>query len=292
MIECFSTKCPDSSKKYLHATVIKFFINSASLFFFYLQTTKSLNNTYLSPALPQSVGHKEVSQEARRSQTMMDQSCVSVNLRVLINKPKHFQAGKISQYYENWLKLTSDKSLLDIVKNGYDIVFESESCSRCHRQDIKFNKNEKTIKTSLLSELFEKHVIEKSIHEQGEIISNIFVRPNPDGSHRFILNLSHLNDHVEKVHFKMENLKSALQLVKRNCFFGKVDLKDVYFSCGVNHRSKKYLKFLWQGELWVFTCLANGLSPAPRVYTKLLKIVSEYDQERPQSQTADNPMAP
>ena len=204
---------------------------------------------------------------------MMDQSCVSVNLRVLKNKPKNFQAGKISQYYENWLKLTSDKSLLDIVKNGYDIVFESEPCSRCNRQEIKFNKNEKTIITSLLSELFEKHVIEKSIHEQGEVISNIFVRPKPDGSHRLILNLSHLNDHVEKVHFKMETLKSALQLVKKNCFFGKVDLKDAYFSCGVNHRSRKYLKFLWQGELWVFTCLANGLSPAPRVYTKLLKPV-------------------
>ena len=54
---------------------------------------------------------------------MMDQSCVSVNLRVLKNKPKNFQASKISQYYENWLKLTSDKSLLYIVKNGYDIVF-------------------------------------------------------------------------------------------------------------------------------------------------------------------------
>ena len=72
----------------------------------------------------------------------------------------------------------------------------------------------------------------------------------------------------------METLKSALQLVKKNCFFGKVDLNDAYFSCGVNHRSRKYLKILWQGELWVFTCLANGLSwAAPWVYTKLLKPV-------------------
>ena len=88
-----------------------------------------------------------------------------------------------------------------------------------------------------------------------------------------LLNLSHLNDHVEKVHFKMETLKSALQLVKKKCFFGKVDLQDAYCSCYVNHHSRKYLKFLCQGELWVFTCLANGLSPAPRVYTKLLKPV-------------------
>ena len=29
-----------------------------------------------------------------------------------------------------------------------------------------------------------------------------------------------------------------------------------------------------------------------RQYVNLLKIVSEYDQEKPQSQTADNPVAP
>ena len=42
--------------------------------------------------------------------------------------------------------------------------------SRCNRQERNFNKKEKTIITSLLSDLFEKHVIEKPIHEQGEVI--------------------------------------------------------------------------------------------------------------------------
>ena len=35
---------------------------------------------------------------------------------------------------------------------------------------------------------------------------------------------------------------------------------------------------------WIYTCL--------KALFKLLKILSEYDQEIPQSQTADNPVAP
>ena len=62
---------------------------------------------------------------------MMDQSSVSVNSMISKNKPKEFQAGKISQHYEIWLKIISDKSLLNIGTNGYDIAFESGLCSRC-----------------------------------------------------------------------------------------------------------------------------------------------------------------
>ena len=46
----------------------------------------------MGPAFTQSVGHEEVSQEVRRPQTMMDQSCLSVNLRILKNKPKLFSS--------------------------------------------------------------------------------------------------------------------------------------------------------------------------------------------------------
>ena len=38
--------------------------------------------------------------------------------------------------------------------------------------------------------------------------------------------------------------------------------------------------------------VSKHTSPVPLKITKLPKIVSEYDQEIPQSQTADNPVAP
>ena len=51
-----------------------------------------------------------------------------------------------------------------------------------------------------------------------------------------------------------------------------VDLQDAYWhSVPINEKCPKYLKFSWQGELFQFTCLPNGLASAPRLFTKLLK---------------------
>jgi hypothetical protein len=35
----------------------------------------------------------------------------------------------------------------------------------------------------------------------------------------------------------------------------------------------KFLRFSWNGRIFEFRCMAFGLAPAPRVFTKLTKIV-------------------
>ena len=47
--------------------------------------------------------------------------------------------------------------------------------------------------------------------DPDEFISNIFVRPTSDGSIREILSLKPFNQqYVDKIHLKMESLKSAM----------------------------------------------------------------------------------
>ena len=69
----------------------------------------------------------------------------------------------------------------------------------------------------------------------------------------------------------MEHLESAVKLVERNCFLASIDLKDVYYSVSIHKSCRKYLNFLWNSRLYQFTCLAQVLSCAPRVFTKLMK---------------------
>lgn len=88
-----------------------------------------------------------------------------------------------------------------------------------------------------------------------------------------ILNLKYLNECVEYHHFKMETLKTALNLVTRNCFFGSIDLTDAHYSCKVDEHDRTYLRFLWEGQKYQYTCLPNGLATAPRIFTKLMKPV-------------------
>ena len=88
-----------------------------------------------------------------------------------------------------------------------------------------------------------------------------------------ILNLNDLNEQIEKHHFKMDSLWSAVRLMPPNCFMASIDLTDAYYSVPIANEHRKYLRFYWQGSLYEYTCLPNGLSPAPRYFTKLMKPV-------------------
>ena len=70
----------------------------------------------------------------------------------------------------------------------------------------------------------------------------------------------------------MEGLKQLKDLLRQNDLMVEVDLKDVYFSIPLHPETQKYVRFQWKGNLYQFLCLYFGLGPAPRIFTKLLKI--------------------
>ena len=70
----------------------------------------------------------------------------------------------------------------------------------------------------------------------------------------------------------MKTLLSIVRLVKKNCCMASLDLKDAYYTVGVNPSHRKYLCFMWKNVLYQFTCLLNALSSCPRKFTKLLKL--------------------
>lgn len=188
-----------------------------------------------------------------------------------INTPTFFRAGNISNHFDTWRQVTSDSNLLNIVKNGYHIEFHStptQSHSCIHKV---FNDRENSIISAEIDNLLAIQAVNKVEPCSSQFVSPIFLRPKPDGSHRLILNLRDLNAFVENHHFKMETLKTALHLVKPECFFASIDLSQAYYSVPIAICCRKYLRFLWNNDLYEFTCLPFGLSPGPRVFTKLLK---------------------
>jgi len=182
-------------------------------------------------------------------------------------------AGRLKHFSSQWLNITSDYFILDSVTQ-YKIEFaaafpQQESVPR----EICFSLPEQHIIQNELDKLLKKGVIKETTHCEGEYISTIFIRPKKDGTYRLILNLKNLNEHVEYHHFKMDTLQSAIRLMKRNCYMASVDLRDAYYSVPIDEEYQKFLRFSWRGKLFQFTCLPNGLSCAPRLFTKILKPV-------------------
>lgn len=119
--------------------------------------------------------------------------------------------------------------------------------------------------------MLSKGIIEPAISCKDEILSSIFTCPKKDGSYRIILNLKQFNKWIPYQHFKMDTLKSIINLIEKDSFLASLDLKDTYYSIPVARDHQKYLRFLWWGQLFQFTCLPNGLSCCPRKFTKLMK---------------------
>ena len=88
-----------------------------------------------------------------------------------------------------------------------------------------------------------------------------------------ILNLKELNSFVEYEHFKIDSLRSVIGLMTPNCYMASIDIKDAYYTVPIAIEHQKYLKFAWRDKLYQYTCLPNGLSSAPRIFTKIMKPV-------------------
>jgi len=136
-----------------------------------------------------------------------------------------------------------------------------------------FNKHETEIIDAEILKLLDQKVIVEADFEEGQYISPIFLRQKKNGEYRLILNLKKLNESMPYHHFKMETFESALSIVTKNMYFCSIDIRNAYYSVPIADEHQKYLRFVWRGKLFQFTCLPNGLCCGPRKFTKLMKPV-------------------
>ena len=118
--------------------------------------------------------------------------------------------------------------------------------------------------------LWFRNVITKTSPMLGQIFYSIFLRPKKDGSYSFlIVNLKTFNEAVSHYHFKMVALSTITKLVTKNCFMAAIDLMPIIHSHQI-FRSQ-FLRLFGMAPYMIFTCLPNGLSCAPMIFTKILK---------------------
>jgi hypothetical protein len=198
-----------------------------------------------------------------------------VNQWQLMSK-QTFIAGNLSNHYAMWTCLTSDRSILEAI-SGYKLDIAEFPSSGGYHRPIRFSDKEKLVVAQEIELLLKKGVVRLVQHEAGEFISNIFTRTKKDSAkYRVILNLSDLNQLLYYFHFKMDTLQNAVKLVTKNCFCASIDLSDAYYTVNVADDMRKFLRFEFGGDLFEFTCLPNGLSPGPRIFTKIMKVPLSY----------------
>ena len=180
--------------------------------------------------------------------------------------------GRVRMFVSQWYKLTKDPKIINMIK-GCSIDVQQDIDQTRPMQPLHFSAEETAQIDEHISELFRKNAIKEFEHEKGEFISNIFLCPKKDGGARVILNLKKFNLNLEKISFRMETLETIIQLVTENCWMTKIDLSDAYLTLGVKLEHQKYLRFFWKGRLLGYIVIPFGLRSAPRLFTKVLKVI-------------------
>ncbi|XP_074102142.1 uncharacterized protein LOC141529496 [Cotesia typhae] len=184
-------------------------------------------------------------------------------------------AGRLKYFLNAWKTITEDKFVLQCIK-GYKIPFESPPIQTRPPPDKVWSDQELAGIQSEINKLLMKGAIKEVKEVPGQFLSPFFLVPKPDGQKRFILNLKGLNKFIDVEHFKLEDLRSACNLLERDIFMGTVDLKDAYFLIPVWKLHRKFLRFVVQGKIYEFVCLPFGLCTCPLTFTKLMKPVINY----------------
>lgn len=112
----------------------------------------------------------------------------------------------------------------------------------------KLSKEEFTKLNVEIQQLLEKGAIEECKECEGQFLSSFFLVPKADGSNRFIFNLKNLNKFIKPPHFKLEDMRAAVNLLSPGYFMGTIDLKDAYFAVPIFEDHKKFLRFKF--TLW------------------------------------------
>lgn len=184
-------------------------------------------------------------------------------------------AGSLKYYYAEWKKICSNKYILKAVK-GFELPLMEEPQQISEPCPPNINQTEQEVVDNALSKLIDSGAVVKAKEEPGQFISNVFTVPKPDGSSRFIINLKSLNQFVESPHFKMEDSRVACMLISPGYYMSVLDLKDAYNLIPIAKHHRKYLRFRWKGCLYEYTCLPFGLNVAPRLFTKLMRVVFSH----------------
>ena len=169
--------------------------------------------------------------------------------------------------------------ILNMIQSGYKIPFHTTP------YPYYFDNRSSALRASLLSSFQIRELLKNGCISEvpvwPEFTNPLHVAVQPFGKERLMLDLSYLNDFIVKTHVKYEDLKTVLQLLKKGDYVFSFDLKSAYHNVDIFENIANIYRFVGSYidgtvRYFHFNVLPFGLSPAPQVFTKLMRQLIKY----------------
>ncbi len=203
--------------------------------------------------------------------------------RLPIPKPHLPTGGRLRHFSKAWENITSDTWTQSVIRSGYRIQFRVRPhvlwrLPPLHVRTVPSNQEKLRLLCDEVKSLLEKRAIERVTdrHSPTGYFSRIFLVRKKTGGWRPIIDLSQLNRLISAPHFKMETLDKVRLSLNAGDWVTSLDLTDAYFHIAIHPRSRRYLRFTFQGVVYQFRALPFGLCTAPYVFTRVVKATLRF----------------
>ena len=92
---------------------------------------------------------------------------------------------------------------------------------------------------------------------------------------RMCFDARELNQRIENFHFKMETADVAARLMRPGDYMFTIDLWQGYYQIPLRQDFRRFCCFRWNDRIYRWCVLPFGVSTAPRVFSKLIRVVLE-----------------
>ena len=189
-------------------------------------------------------------------------------------------AGILHAHLAQWSKITQDKWVLKVLKQGYALPWGESGPPPLSPTPLPFSlpvdKGRLQALEQEVNNLLSKGAVEAVDPSTAGFYGRLFVVPKHTGGWRPVLDLSPLNVYLEKIPFDMETAASIRRAVRQDDWATSLDLSDAYFHILIAPRFRKFLRFCWKGKVLQFRTLPFGLSLAPYVFSRIVAAFVQF----------------
>ena len=179
--------------------------------------------------------------------------------------------GRLKHFTKVWKKVIQDQWANRLLQKGLTINLIANLGKSPHEEYV-LNSEDAQMLDQELMQMLSKDTVEECPEGSQRVISPMFVvvqkkkkRPVWDGQH--------INTFTKKEHFKMESLGTVKETIMIEDWMTVLDIKDAFFHISLSTEAMKYLQFCWKGKIYWFKYMPFGISAAPRIFTKIIKLV-------------------
>ena len=182
--------------------------------------------------------------------------------------------GRLRKCISFWEEMGASKFILNVLSFGYRLPFEKQPPAGILSNQASCLQHANFVSDAVRILIDSGSAVEME-KDQLHCISPLGVVQGANKL-RLILDLRQVNVCLAIFRFKLEDIRTAVKLYKKGDQVVTFDLKSGYHHVDVAQEHWKYLGFQWNGKYFCFCSLPFGLSSAPCLFNKLVRVMVRY----------------